>query len=285
MWRVRLEYGKRAWLEARWGTVTISTRFDSLLKPYAILHSISRILHEEARKAPEGRRGDHVAGALGGRGFERRLEALIRKHGVTLDEPFRVDLGWLKLEKSESGVSVDVDREAAEDAMAPLGSVEWPQGVPWPALAPRTRVGDIRALLHLYCDTPWLRDLVESRALIGLGGIDESYPKRVEQLIDCHEELAPWGLYLRKPKSNEHCAPKPVVFAVFPFIHYARNPPHNLMLMIEDPGLHANTELLDAISQLLAALADRGASIVVQGEAADYVYRVLRERGVPGIQA
>ncbi len=285
MWRVRLEYGRSAWLEARWGAATLSTKFDSLRVPYAILHTLSRILHEESRRAPEGKRGDHVAGVLGARGFEKRFWSRVRRHGVSIEEAFRVDLGWLKLEYSGERFDVEVDREAAEDALSPMGSIEWPQGVPWPALVPRTRVGDIRALLHLYCDTPWLRDLVESRALIGMGGVDETYPRRVEELVDCHEELASWGLMLRKPKSMEHCSPKPVVFAVFPLLHYARNTPHNLLLMIEDPGLHANTELLDALTRLLAAMADKGVGVVLQGEAADQVYRGLRERGVPGIHA
>ncbi len=284
MWRLRVEYGK-AWLEARPGAVTLSTRFHTLLYPYAITRSVARILYEEARRAPEGKRGDHIAGVLGGKGFEKRLERVLRAHKATIEEPFLVDLGWLRIQYKEGQIDFDVDREAAEDALAPLGTSEWPRGVPWPAYAPKTRVGDVRALLHLYCETPWLRDLVEARAVIGLGGVSEAYTRKVEELIECHEELASWGLLLRKPKANELCAPKPVVFAVFPLLHYARNPPHNLMLMVEDPGLHANTELLDAITELLAALAERGASIVLHGEAAERVYRGIRERGVPGIHA
>jgi hypothetical protein len=121
--------------------------------------------------------------------------------------------------------------------------------------------------------------------VIGLGGVPEQYPKRIEELIECHEELASWGLVLRRPKSMELCSPKPVVFAVFPIIHYARNPPHNLLLFLEDPGLHANTELLDAITETLAAMVDRGVGLVLQGEAAERVYRGIRERGAPGILA
>ncbi len=285
MWRLRVEYGKNAWLEARPGSVTLSTRFDTLLYPYAIVRSIARILYEEARKAPEGKRGDHVAGVVGGRGFERRLERMIRSHRVTLEEPFRVDLGWFRLEVGEERLDFEIDREAAEDALAPLGAAEWPRGVPWPAYAPKTRVGDVRAFIHLYCDTPWLRDMVEARALIGMGPAGEEYARRIEELVECHEELASWGLLLRKPKSTELCAPKPVVFAVFPLLHYARNMPYNMLLFLEDPALHANTELLDAVTGLLASMVEKGAALVLHGDGAERVYRDIKARGVQAILA
>ncbi|AEM39780.1 hypothetical protein Pyrfu_1927 [Pyrolobus fumarii 1A] len=285
MWRVRIEYGRSSWLEARPGAVTLSTKFDTLLTPYAILHSLSRILFEEAGKAEEGKRGDHIAGVIGGKGFERRLFRLIAGHRVSIDESFLVDLGWLKLEVREDRLSFDVDREVAEDALAPLGSIGWPRGVPWPAFLPKTRVGDIRGFIHTYCETPWLRDMVEARTMIGLGNVNEGLVKKLEELIECHVELSSWGILLRKPKSMELCGLKPVIFAVFPLIHYARNMPYNLMLMIEDPGLHANTEMLDAITDVLAAMAEKGAAVVLHGEAAERIHRELRARGIPHILA
>ncbi len=287
MWKARIDYGRSYWLEAAYGKVTLSTKMPTLRLPYALLHHLAHTIHlvvsleEDVEK-----RVDRLAGTLGGRGFEKSLLIIAEhKYKASIEDAFRVNLDWLELEYRDGRLRVSIDREKAAAALTGLGSYNWPMGVPWPTLIPKTREGELRAFLHTYCDTPWMRDMVEARKFLGLGAVDEGRIRRLEELIGCSVELSSWGVTARKYKSLEVCPMNPLVFVTLPFLHYARYPPHNLLLLVEDPTLHLNTEMTEALADILAALVEKGAGVVLWGEGAERLFKMLRERGVEYILA
>ncbi len=287
MWKLRIDYGKNYWLETLPGKVTLATKMPDLRLPYSILHVVAHTIHLAATLEDNiDKRIDRVAGALGGRGFEKTLlSRLSIVYKASVDENFRIDMDWLILEYREGRIHMKIDREKARAALTGIGSFKWPMGVPWPALIPKTREGELRALIHTFCDTPWMRDMVEARKFLGLGAVDKGLIRRVEERIGCSVELASWGINARKYKSSEVCPLTPAILAVLPFIHYALYPPHNLLVFAEDPALHLNTETMEALADMLVALTRKGAGIVLWGEGAERLYKMMQERGAECILA